>query len=388
MKHIILFLLLIYSTSASSTVYNVAATGGNYSTIAQVNAATFVAGDQILFNKGETFYGTLIVQSGSVSNPIVYGAYGTGANPIITGFTTVSSWTNLGGSIWESNVLTDGLTDCNIVTINGVNTAMGRTPNSGSYWNVDSYSANTSITSSSLIGATDWSTSGAAEVVIRKQSWDWYRNTINTHVSGTVTYTMQQTTGWTPKNNWGFFIQNDVRTLDIQNEWYYNPITKRISIYSTSQPVNVKATTKEQVLTCDTKNYVTVDGIKFEGGNTAILYSLNSANIIIQNCIVSQFGYYGVSATNTDNSLITACTFTDGNSSAIFQNGTFRAFEIKGDSMLPLQSGTIIVGQYIDNWRDVKEGKTYVVITKDEGIVYKRLLKGSTAQSILLKSES
>lgn len=72
----------------------------------------------------------------------------------------------------------------------------------------------------------------------------------------------------------------------------------------------------------------------------------------------------------------------------IFQNGTFRAFEIKGDSMLPLQSGTIIVGQYIDNWRDVKEGKTYVIITKDEGIVYKRLLKGGTAQSVLLKSDN
>jgi hypothetical protein len=33
---------------------------------------------------------------------MTFGAYGTGANPIITGFTTVSSWSNLGGNIWES----------------------------------------------------------------------------------------------------------------------------------------------------------------------------------------------------------------------------------------------------------------------------------------------
>ncbi len=72
----------------------------------------------------------------------------------------------------------------------------------------------------------------------------------------------------------------------------------------------------------------------------------------------------------------------------IFQNGTFRAFEIKGDSMLPLQSGTIIVGQYIDNWNEVKDGKTYIVITKDEGIVYKRLYKNSNAQGLVFKSDN
>ncbi|MDB5273425.1 MAG: lexA [Chitinophagaceae bacterium] len=72
----------------------------------------------------------------------------------------------------------------------------------------------------------------------------------------------------------------------------------------------------------------------------------------------------------------------------IFQNGTFRAFEIKGDSMLPLNSGSIIVGQYMDNWKLVKEGKTYVVVTRQEGIVYKRLLRGSSDQVITLKSDN
>ena len=52
--------------------------------------------------------------------------------------------------------------------------------------------------------------------------------------------------------------------------------------------------------------------------------------------------------------------------------GTFRAFELKGDSMLPLQPGTLIIGEYIENWTDVKVGETYVFITKSDGIVYKR----------------
>jgi len=55
-----------------------------------------------------------------------------------------------------------------------------------------------------------------------------------------------------------------------------------------------------------------------------------------------------------------------------FRQGTYRAFEIKGDSMLPLQSGTIIIGEYVENWLDIKTGETYIFITKSEGVVYKR----------------
>jgi len=54
------------------------------------------------------------------------------------------------------------------------------------------------------------------------------------------------------------------------------------------------------------------------------------------------------------------------------KQGTYRAFEIKGDSMLPIQSGSIIIGEYLDNWNDIKVGETYVIISKNEGVVYKR----------------
>ena len=57
----------------------------------------------------------------------------------------------------------------------------------------------------------------------------------------------------------------------------------------------------------------------------------------------------------------------------MFKQGTYRAFEIKGDSMLPLMSGTIIIGEYLENWGDIKSGDTYVVVSKTEGVVYKRM---------------
>ncbi|WP_437918944.1 XRE family transcriptional regulator [Sphingobacterium sp. LRF_L2] len=57
----------------------------------------------------------------------------------------------------------------------------------------------------------------------------------------------------------------------------------------------------------------------------------------------------------------------------MFNQGSYRAFEIKGDSMLPLPSGSVIVGEYVENWHDIKPNQTYVVVSKEEGVVYKRV---------------
>lgn len=57
----------------------------------------------------------------------------------------------------------------------------------------------------------------------------------------------------------------------------------------------------------------------------------------------------------------------------MFAQGTYRAFEIKGDSMLPLPSGSIIIAEYVENWNDIKSGQTYVVVSKSDGVVYKRI---------------
>lgn len=57
----------------------------------------------------------------------------------------------------------------------------------------------------------------------------------------------------------------------------------------------------------------------------------------------------------------------------MFRQGSYRAFELKGDSMLPLQPGTVIIGEYVEDWFSIKPGKTYVIVSKTEGVVYKRV---------------
>lgn len=61
--------------------------------------------------------------------------------------------------------------------------------------------------------------------------------------------------------------------------------------------------------------------------------------------------------------------------------GNYRAFEIVGDSMLPTPSGSVIVGEKIDRLEDVKTNNTYIVVSRQEGIVYKRIMKNNRAKN-------
>jgi transcriptional regulator with XRE-family HTH domain len=63
--------------------------------------------------------------------------------------------------------------------------------------------------------------------------------------------------------------------------------------------------------------------------------------------------------------------------------GQFRAFEIVGDSMLPTPSGSVIVGQKTDGLEEVKNNNAYIVVSRNEGIVYKRIVKSNKAKNKL-----
>jgi phage repressor protein C with HTH and peptisase S24 domain len=73
----------------------------------------------------------------------------------------------------------------------------------------------------------------------------------------------------------------------------------------------------------------------------------------------------------------------------MLSGGNYRAFEIIGDSMLPTPSGSIIVGEKVDNMDDVKTNLAYIVISRNEGIVYKRIVKNNkTKNKVSLVSDN
>lgn len=67
----------------------------------------------------------------------------------------------------------------------------------------------------------------------------------------------------------------------------------------------------------------------------------------------------------------------------MLSSGTYRAFEIIGDSMLPTPSGSVIVGEKVDSLEDVKNNHAYIILSKTEGVVYKRIVKNNRAKNKL-----
>lgn len=49
----------------------------------------------------------------------------------------------------------------------------------------------------------------------------------------------------------------------------------------------------------------------------------------------------------------------------------YRTFPIKGDSMPPVVNGSFVVGEFVQNWMSIRNGTPCIVVTKDEGIVFK-----------------
>lgn len=49
----------------------------------------------------------------------------------------------------------------------------------------------------------------------------------------------------------------------------------------------------------------------------------------------------------------------------------YRMFQISGDSMLPIPDKSWIIAEYLENWYDVKDGEAYIVLTQEEGLVFK-----------------
>lgn len=53
------------------------------------------------------------------------------------------------------------------------------------------------------------------------------------------------------------------------------------------------------------------------------------------------------------------------------KNKKYRTFQINGDSMPPVSNGSYVTGEYLQNWNMIKDGLPYIVVTKDDGAVFK-----------------
>jgi transcriptional regulator with XRE-family HTH domain len=61
--------------------------------------------------------------------------------------------------------------------------------------------------------------------------------------------------------------------------------------------------------------------------------------------------------------------------------GDYRAFEIIGDSMLPTPSGSVVVGEKVENLDYLKNDQPCIVVSRMDGIVYKRVNKAARSKN-------
>lgn len=62
----------------------------------------------------------------------------------------------------------------------------------------------------------------------------------------------------------------------------------------------------------------------------------------------------------------------------------YRTFPIIGDSMPPVADGSWVTGEYLENWNFIKSGSPYIIVTRDEGIVFKTVFNNIGDDGTLL----
>lgn len=311
MRFFTLYLLLFLTLDSFSANYYFSSSSGSdsYSAAQAQNRNTpwksieklnnsmslFRPGDSILFKRGDVFYGQIILEvSGTAGNPIVFGAYGTGRNPALKGSVPVTGWATYRGSIWVANCPQLGI-EVTDFYVNGVPQQLGRYPNAetpdGGYLNIDAHIGQTSLTSSSLASTPNWN---GGEAVFRVDRWTLNSVGIRTHQGTTLTFSESATKEI--KDNYGFFIQNHLNTLDKNGEWYYDVVNKRIYLYYTTNPnsFNSEATLHSSIFEAIGKQHFTIRNIDFSGSLTSTLNMVYSHHIQIANNTFFNTGNNGV----------------------------------------------------------------------------------------------
>lgn len=64
-------------------------------------------------------------------------------------------------------------------------------------------------------------------------------------------------------------------------------------------------------------------------------------------------------------------------------NKKYRSFQVSGDSMLPIPEGAWITGEFVQDWGDIISGKPYIILTLNDGVVFKIVEKQIEERGVL-----
>lgn len=397
-KLIIFFVLLVYSISNKAATYYFSSSIGSdsYSSVQAQNQATpwqtvsklnsimssLLPGDLVLFKRGDTFSGTITVGvSGSLGHPITFGAYGSGNSKVILdNRLIITGWVSLGGNIWEASNASL-LIQPTALFVDNKPMPLGRYPNSdaanGGYLTVTSHPAGskTVFTDNNLSTSINWT---GAEVVLRNDHYLLNRLTVASQSGQTITLATGAQNEI--RDKFGYFFQNHPSALDRDGEWCYIAATKKLRLYSISDPnmKSIKVANTDNYFNIISKSYLIIDGFGMYGAKKCAVAMTTVTYCTIKNC---EFNASGTSAMNignfgaTDNDSITISnnSFLNTQSNCINAYGKRLSFignTFSNTGMVPgmAESGQYSLGIYtlangLDIERNVFDNTGYAAVS-------------------------
>lgn len=299
---------------------NDAATGKTsataWKTLNKVNSQVFNTGDSILFRRGDTFNGKLLVKH---TANLYIDAYGTGCKPVISGADSIrTSWTVYSGNIWQTTFVSGAPVEIRSLIKGNSVLPLSRFPNpdvNGGYLNFESFSGRTQITDNELSGSPNWT---GAEFVLRSHPFRLIRTTVTSHSGNTIAY--PDPLDVAIKNGFGYFFVNDLKAIDEEGEWAYKPSTGVLYVYSSSNPNtdNYSFAKEDIVLKADTVNYVTIKNLDLRYAGKQALSLNKTSSAMIDSIDISWSGGDGIVLDNSNQATIQNSTVAHVNWSGIY----------------------------------------------------------------------
>lgn len=225
---------------------------------------TISSGDTVLFKRDGTYRGSLKVHSKS---GIVFGAYGTGEAPVLSGAVPVTVWnpvpTAVGGAYrWSADL---PFPKAYYAFRDNDRLTLAREPDEG-WFHIDSWTES-SITDSD-IGSTgiDW-TDGQA--VVRTSNWRYDVVNITSQAGSTIGFsalTLPGNPAPTGNHAWGYFLQDELGALDQEGEWYADTISGGIRVYvlgnsATNPPEGIEVAVYDRCVSVRHSSAINIAGL-------------------------------------------------------------------------------------------------------------------------------
>lgn len=322
-----------------------------WKTITKLNGAwsRVVPGDSILFRRGDIFRGMIQpTANGSADAPCVIGAYGVGANPVISGSKVVSTWTLHSGKIWKADLTGFSANTIESIYSNSVLLEPAREPNN-MYYTTTVDGTTTTITSFDLTQPTGyWN---GATLVHRVRNWVWDKATVQSSSYNQLVISSSTPLLFASQSGRGFYFTNKLSYIDTENEWFFDPTTKMMYVWfpgginPSSNIVEVPVYENRYGILLNTKYYWTIENLTFTQGHWGGIRGNSSSFLTIRNCIFENNSGVGIRINVGDYIKIQNNTIRNVINTGIVVNNS-RFYEISNNKILKCGLPT----SYIDGY--------------------------------------